>query len=242
MTGDGRCTSNFVFYDSRNVYLGQAAHCSAAAVPEKIDGCQAQSLPLGTPVEIEGASRPGTLVYNSWIAMQASGEEDPNTCLYNDFALVRVDPADEGRVNPSVPYWGGPTGLATSTAEGERVLTYTNSPIRGARGLLNPVEGTSLGQEAGGWTHSVLIVLPGIPGDSGSGFLNSRGEAFGTLSTLDILPRPLSNGVSDLSRELDYMRARSRYRDVMLATGTEPFRAQPSNFLADLLRGIIALL
>ena len=31
-------------------------------------------LPLGTPVEINGASRPGTLAYSSWIAMQQRGE------------------------------------------------------------------------------------------------------------------------------------------------------------------------
>ena len=36
-------------------------------------------LPLGTPVEIMGAAHPGTLVYNSWLAMQGKGETDPVT-------------------------------------------------------------------------------------------------------------------------------------------------------------------
>ena len=29
LTNGGQCTSNFVFYDATNVYLGQAAHCSS---------------------------------------------------------------------------------------------------------------------------------------------------------------------------------------------------------------------
>ena len=44
------------------------------------DGCTSGSLPIGTPVEVDGASKPGTLVYNSWLTMQATGEADPDTC------------------------------------------------------------------------------------------------------------------------------------------------------------------
>lgn len=33
--------------------------------------------PIGTPVEVTGASRPGTLVYNLWLSMQAKGKTDP---------------------------------------------------------------------------------------------------------------------------------------------------------------------
>ena len=43
--------------------------------------------------------------------MQARGETDADTCAYNDLALVKIDPADVGKVNPSIPFWGGPTGL-----------------------------------------------------------------------------------------------------------------------------------
>ena len=74
------------------------------------DGCEADTLPEGTPVEVDGATRPGTMVYSSWVRMQQSGESDPQTCQYNDFALVRIDPADHGRVNPTVPFFGGPPG------------------------------------------------------------------------------------------------------------------------------------
>ena len=42
--------------------------------------------------------------------------------------------------------------------------------------------------EGGGWSRTVYTVTPGIPGDSGSGFLNASGQAIGTLSTVAIAP------------------------------------------------------
>src|SRR2546423_12942923 len=70
-TNGGQCTANFVFSDGANTYLGQAAHCSSTGSNTDTDGCSTESLPLGTPVTILGANHPGTLAYNSWIAMQA---------------------------------------------------------------------------------------------------------------------------------------------------------------------------
>jgi hypothetical protein len=46
---------------------------------------------VGTKVDI-GGSKPGTMVYNSWLTMQANGEKDADTCQYNDLALIQVDP------------------------------------------------------------------------------------------------------------------------------------------------------
>src|SRR5918996_6638949 len=93
-TQGGQCTSNFVFRDGSGTYIGQAAHCSGTGGATETNGCDSGSLPLGTPIEVGGASRPGTLVYNSWLAMQAAGETNPNTCAFNDLALVRLNPAD----------------------------------------------------------------------------------------------------------------------------------------------------
>src|SRR5947208_327090 len=108
VTESGQCTANFVFSDGSATYIGQAAHCSSTGGDSATDGCDSGSLPLGSPVEVEGASRPGVLAYSSWLAMQARVESDPATCLFNDLALVRLDPADVGNVNPSMPHWGGP--------------------------------------------------------------------------------------------------------------------------------------
>src|SRR5262245_60431445 len=112
-TEGAQCTSNFVFQEGSDVYLGQAAHCSGTGGQTETDGCTSGSLPLGTPVEVTGATKLGVLAYNSWLTMQAAGESDPDTCAFNGLALIRLDPADVGRVNPSVPAFGGPTGVGS---------------------------------------------------------------------------------------------------------------------------------
>jgi hypothetical protein len=223
VTDGGQCTANFVFTDSSGTYIGQAAHCSGTGGNTATNGCDSGSLPVGTPVEVGGASKPGTMVYNSWITMQQQGETDADTCQYNDLALVKLDTADVGKVNPSVPYWGGPTGLGGATAQGDDVLSYGNSSLRLGITTLSPKKGVSLGTDSGGWNHDVYTVTPGIPGDSGSGFLDKNGAAFGVLSTVQIAPLAGSNGVGDLANELAYLHSHTSFTGVQLANGTEPF-------------------
>jgi hypothetical protein len=222
-TQGAQCTSNFVFTQGSNVYLGQAAHCSGTGDQVNADGCNSGSLPIGTQVSVDGASRRGTLVYNSWLTMQAKGETNANVCAYNDFALVKINPADVGRVNPSVPGFGGPTGVGGVGGLGSTVYSYGNSSLRGGVTKLSPKQGVVAENTGGGWNHTVYTATPGIPGDSGSGFLNASGRAFGVLSTLAILPVAGSNGVGDLGKELAYMRANSSFSGVRLAPGTRPF-------------------
>jgi hypothetical protein len=206
-TNGAQCTANFIFSDGANTYIGQAAHCSSTGSNTDTNGCTTQSLPLGTPVTILGANHPGTLAYNSWIAMQAAGETDANTCAYNDLALVRIDPADAALVSPNIPHWGGPVGInTTGTASGDSVYSYGNSIIRLGITLLSPKFGISQGDDGGGWTHIVTTVTPGIPGDSGSAFLDANGNALGDLSTLSVgVPGGVQNNVSDLNHELNWM-------------------------------------
>ncbi len=224
VTAGGQCTSNFVFHDGAdNVYLGQAAHCSSTGGQTSTNGCDTGSLPLGTPVEVEGASQPGTMVYNSWLAMQASGETNADTCQFNDFALVQLHPSDYSTVNPSIPHWGGPNGInTTGTPTGQTVYSYGNSSLRLGLTILSPKTGLSLGDAGAGWSHNVFTVTPGIPGDSGSAFLDASGRAVGVLSTLQILPLAGSNGVGDISRELNYVASHGG-PSVQLALGTEAF-------------------
>jgi hypothetical protein len=224
-TGGGQCTSNFVFYDaSNNIYLGQAAHCAGTGGQTDTDGCTSPTMPVGTSVPVEGASRPGTLVYSSWVTMRQLGEKNQDTCRYNDFALVQLDPADTGKVNPSVPFWGGPTALNTTGSQpGEQVYSYGNSKLSLGIDVLRHKRGATLAVEGGGWSYTVATLAPGIPGDSGSAFLDSSGRALGVLSTLNILPLLGTNGVGDLRHELGYLDAHGPV-DVTLANGTEPFR------------------
>lgn len=221
-TQGAQCTSNFVFQEGTTVYLGQAAHCSGTGEATETDGCTSASLPLGTPVEVKGATRKGTLAYNSWLSMQSSGESDPDVCAYNDFALVQLDSADVGRVNPSVPGYGGPTGLGTVGDLGSTVFSYGNSELRLGITKLSPKQGTVIQNEGNGWSHNVVTVTPGVPGDSGSGFLNESGQAFGVLSTLQLAPLAGSNGVGDLGKELAYARSHG-FPNLQLVNGTEPF-------------------
>ncbi|MDP3891085.1 MAG: hypothetical protein Q8Q44_07635, partial [Nocardioides sp.] len=138
--------------------------------------------------------------------------------------LVKVDNADLGKVNPSIPFWGGPVGLNTAgTAAGDKVYSYGNSSLRFGLTELSPKSGFSLGTSGDGWNHSVYTLTPGVPGDSGSAFLDAEGNALGTLSTLALAPLPASNGVGDLAHELGYAQQHSGIAGLQLVLGTEPF-------------------
>ncbi|WP_245672105.1 hypothetical protein [Nocardia anaemiae] len=232
--GAAPCTANYVFVDDTgHVYIGQAAHCATAGQVIDTNGCTAGSLPLGTPVSFKPNGSPmfgartatGQLAYSSWLTMQETREQDRNTCAYNDFALVRLAPEDAVQVNPSLPHWGGPVGINSSgTNAGDHLYSYWNSILRGGIASLSPQVAESKIDDvaAGGWTHAFLAPIPGIPGDSGSAFLDHDGYALGTLSTLTI-SLPIVNNIGDISRELAYARAHSGISGLRLVLGTEPF-------------------
>jgi hypothetical protein len=221
-TEGAQCTANFIYTNGADVLIGYAAHCAGTGGATETDGCLAGSHPLGTPVEIDGASQPGTLVYSSWLTMQAAGETDADTCAYNDLAVVRIAGADVGKVNPSIPHFGGPTGLnTTGTAALSRLYTYGNSGLRLGLTQLSPKVGVSLGS-GGGWTHPAYTVSPGIPGDSGSALLDAQGRATGVLSTIAVAPLPASNNFSDLSHALAYAHSHGQ-PGLTLELGTQAF-------------------
>src|SRR4051795_11842735 len=221
-TNGAQCTANFVFSDGTNTYLGQAAHCSGTGGNTETNGCSAQSLPDGTQVDI-GTGHPATMVYNSWNAMKRVGETNADTCQYNDIALLQLSAADVANTNPSIPFWGGPTGVnTTGTQVGDEVESYGNSELRGGITALSPKEGKSVGDAGNGWSHGVYTVSPGIPGDSGSAFLDSTGKALGILSTLEAAPLPASNNVGDVNKELAWMHAHSG-PNATIDNGTDSF-------------------
>jgi hypothetical protein len=220
-TDGAQCTSNFVFTDGADTYLGQAAHCSGTGGNTATNGCDSGSLPEGTQVQVNGAGKPATMVYNSWIRMQAAGETDDETCQYNDLALLKLDPSDVANVNPSIPHWGGPAGVGAGAAQ-EDTYSYGNSELRGGVTQTSPKQGKILDVSPGGWSYDVYTVSPGIPGDSGSAFLNARGQAMGILSTVQIAPLAGSNGVGDLGKEIAYAKAHG-FAGLAVVDGTEPF-------------------
>lgn len=211
--------------------------CSSTGSDTETNGCSTRSLPLGTPIYsgnlvngvVESGVEIGTLAYNSWIAMREHHETNAAACAFNDLALIKILPSQVGNVNPTVPFWGGPDGLAAGVvATGGTVYTYGNSVLRGGVSALSPTVGASLGEtEASeGWSEEVYTLTPGIPGDSGSAYMNSAGDALGVLSTVELAPTPGANGVGTLAKELAYANGVTGL-GIAVAPGTTPFSSVP---------------
>ena len=192
LSGASQCTSNFVYTDaSGNVYLGQAAHCSSTGESTETNGCTTKSLPLGTSIYsgeivnggVQNGTLIGTLAYNSWIAMQSKHETD------REHLRLQRPRADQDRSRPRSPTSTRPcrSGVArtasprASRQTGDRVFTYGNSILRLGVSALSPKTGVSLGEqeETGGWSQQLYTVTPGIPGDSGSGFMDAERQRAG---------------------------------------------------------------
>ena len=171
----GQCTANFIFHGRAATPTSARLRTARAPAPPPTPTAATRARSRsGTPVEIDGATRPGTLAYSCWIAMQQAGETNADACAYNDFALVRIDPADVGRVSASVPGFGGPTGSAARARRRRRLLLRQLVAAR-RRHPAQPEAGQGRTDAGNGWSRTVYTVTPGIPGDSGSGFLDAQG-------------------------------------------------------------------
>jgi len=233
-TSNVSCTSNYLFTDDTGaLYLGMAALCAhrnarPADGPDGVhhNGCTFDSYPIGTPVELKGTGVRGVLAYSSWVAMR-HWHELYSTCLDNNFALIRLPGSARARSNPSVPGLGGPTGVATAfTPAGAKVVGYGNGPAHLDAQPLRPMPGEVLGDNGGGYAHLVTSLPPGLPGDSGAGYLDEQGRAVGVLANLTLDP-PGANTVIDLARVLAYANSRGGMKGVRLIAGTERFVGVP---------------
>ncbi|MFP5070792.1 serine protease [Pseudonocardia nantongensis] len=219
---DGEWGAEHQAAPSGDLYLGAAAHCMAGEeAMSSVDGCVEPVLPEGIEVRIagrDGRTYSGTVAYNSWKVMQDRGETDRDLCLFNDLSLIRLGPEAAAVADPTVPGFGGPTGLDTDgTVDGEPVYSHQPNQLPATPNK----QGVSLGRPEGPRTHVVLTVPGGVPGDSGAGFLDREGRAFGLLSSL-LLPTS-ANGVTDLATALDYATEHGRIGPVDLVPGTRPF-------------------
>jgi len=248
ITGDALCTGNFVFRDKAGrTYVGMAAHCAGTGSSTDTDGCSTPSLPTGTKVKfVVGLTRSsggtvvgtGVLRYSSWLAMQKAHTKDANACSFNDLALVQVDKKYLGRVSPVVPGFGGPTGLAALPDAGTAVYAVGSSPNRSASTMKS---GRVVNRST--WTMTVRTRPSGVPGDSGSGYLDASGRAVGVLSTLDIFPQTGANGVGSLAQEVAFANKHG-LTGLRLVTGGafNPGAAQPSGGGGGLLGGLLGVL
>ncbi len=210
---NGSCTSNFLYAEnSVTVYIGVAAHCFSEDTNSGIDPCNTRNEAIGfAGITIENASRPGTLAYSSWSAMQQRGETPgSDVCTLNDFALVQIHPDDLANIHPAAIGFGGPVALFTGLAAvGDTVYSYGQSAAHGGVNDLEEKRGRITRIVAGGLGYRISTDSAGLPGDSGSAVLHQDGRALAVLSDVGVGVglAPVSNGVVNLERALDYAKS-----------------------------------
>ena len=224
-TKGAQCTANFVYVDrAGRVYIGQAAHCASRGTQTQTNGCTTRSWPLGTIVRNVNGRRIGTLAYSSWIAMHRAHERRANVCAANDLALVRIDAGLVRRTSPTLPGLGGPTGLNTrGVSTGAQVYAVGNSSLLFGAGSFVAQTGVVERAINGGWAYYVVMARPGIPGDSGSGYVDARGRALGQLSTIGLGSDGAGNTIGNLSKEITYARYHG-VRGLTVVHGQSAFR------------------
>lgn len=194
--GGGSCTTNFLFSpaDNSTLYIGSAAHCFG-------------DVAIGADVTVAGIEGAGTLAYCSWATIAEKDtcpEDTDDEGDLNDFALVAIDPDHRDKVHPAVLGFGGPTGLATSAAQGDEVMSYGNSALRDAApDDLDSRRGYVLSHSE--WTTNFYLAGPGIPGDSGSDLMKADGTALGVLTEIVIAPAAGSNVATNIAPALEYV-------------------------------------
>src|SRR3954451_12591610 len=151
--------------------------------------------------------------------MQRAHEKRANPCAANDLALVRIDRALVRRTTPTVPGLGGPTRLnTTGVATGAQVYAVGNSSLLFGAGSLVAQTGVVEKATSGGWAYFVTMARTGVPGDSGSGYLDALGRALGQPSAISAGSPALGITVGNLSRHTSYAR-RPSVRGLSLVCG-----------------------
>lgn len=175
------CTANFVWESGDTLYLGAAGHCflpEGAATGENTDPNGA-SLDITVRVGVDGtfggllalSGFEGTTVELGDV-VYARQESDDGEGVGHDFGLVEIPQAviDEGLVDPSMPQFGGPTGVEDGALPtGEPVCQYGNGVANGELFATKASRGLSLGDL--GDPRSWYAGIRGSPGDSGSALL-----------------------------------------------------------------------
>lgn len=158
------CTLNFVFEDAGgDLYIGTAGHC----VDEE-----------GQQVHVDGiADAIGEVAWRDYW--------DINDI---DIALVDIYDAKEDLVDPSVRYWGGPTGVAAQdeTGPGTSVIHYGYGIGYGASETTRPRAGALVTQDE----KAYCADTPVIYGDSGSPVMTGDGQALGIVARLGVYCLP----------------------------------------------------
>ena len=164
------CTANFVFTKNGTYGLGTAGHCAAKDAIGHYPDVTAYVVP---PV---GQGTPGFYHIGSFSLSHNNGIGD-------DFAMVSINSAYNTWMNPTMPVWGGPTGVYTSNAV-TAVKHFGHGAGVGAGGTpragIAPIW-TARGGNAFAW-YGV-----GFEGDSGSAVNVVTGEGAGDFTHIVFL-------------------------------------------------------
>ncbi|MFY9587621.1 MAG: hypothetical protein WAT66_09215 [Actinomycetota bacterium] len=150
------CTSNFIFSNGSQFFVGMAGHCG-------LPGDDVDMLFL-----------PGGLVNIGKVVMSTG-----DAGVGNDFGLISIDPSLNQWVSPSMAYWGGPTGAYAGT--GPAVVEHAGwGAVIGTGGT--PRVGLGITWTNREWRFEGLIT----PGDSGSAANVLGGLAAGNITHITV--------------------------------------------------------
>lgn len=186
-TPNGFCTLNFVFRgsDNRN-YVGTAGHCVLGQGPIQQDAGETV-WKTGGPWAKDSTGRTiGNFVY---AVLQSP----------KDFALIRLNSGIA--VDPQMCFFGGPTGINTSTKEPAVLHYYGNGlgigDVLPARTAMAP----SMSSPDHVYAYGAIM-----QGDSGSGIISRDGLAVGVIVTLGVNVQGLDDhgpiGITRLAPQL----------------------------------------
>jgi len=208
--GTAGCTANFIWRDSEQLYIGAAGHCFLGEGPadsraarqheegtdtnQRIDAvkvCADCTFGGATGLLVQGpVIELGDVVY----ARQTSPVEDDDGGVGHDFGLVEIKPDQEEAVDPSMPEFGGPTGVSDAAVPAGTPINQYGAGI--GNGEVYPTQGSngsSLG-DGGTDNDAWFAALRATPGDSGSPIQSSAAgtgiegdEAAGILTHITTL-------------------------------------------------------
>jgi hypothetical protein len=165
------CTANFVFAKNGVLGIGTAGHCAAHDALGRYPDVTAYVVPPPASGKLPGFYHIGQFVLSH------------NNGIGDDFAMIRIYPRYRSWVSPTMPVWGGPSGVYTSSTPtlvkhfGHGAAVGTGgTPRAGLCPILNARHGTAFA-----W-YGV-----GAPGDSGSGVEATLGPAVGDFTHIVIL-------------------------------------------------------
>jgi hypothetical protein len=149
------CTTNFVFGSPSDYYIGTAGHCADVGDEVTLIAAPGVLMNIGTTVK------------------------SVNNGIGNDFALIDVRPAMEQYVNPSMTYFGGPTGAGSPQPQ-DVVEHAGHGLVIGTGGT--PRAGVVVYRGNGDGGDAFAWVGAASPGDSGSAVRLADGRAAGDLT------------------------------------------------------------